>query len=151
MFDALKQYFDGCKDDVVVIHSHKFLNKDSNNEKDFIILNLTKGYILVIEVKANQSKYQKAKKQLFDAKDRFGEIFGALGYPAGWKYGGVFFAQFNESDKQLFDCDACSKFAIIGTENILDIKPTKIHDSTQLFLGANEYVTELKVCLKSSL
>ena len=118
MFDALKQYFDGCKDDVVVIHSHKFLNKDSNNEKDFIILNLTKGYILVIEVKANQSKYQKAKKQLFDAKDRFGEIFGALGFPAGWKYGGVFFAQFNESDKQLFDCDACSKFAIIGTENI---------------------------------
>ena len=90
MFDALKQYFDGCKDDVVVVHSHKFLNKDSNNEKDFIILNLTKGYILVIEVKANQSKYQKAKKQLFDSKDRCGEIFGALGYPAGWKYGGVF-------------------------------------------------------------
>ena len=38
-----------------------------------------------------------------------------------------------------------------GTENILDIKPTKIHDSTQLFLGANEYVTELKECLKTSL
>ena len=38
-----------------------------------------------------------------------------------------------------------------GTNNILDIKPTKIHDSTQLFLGANEYITELNECLQSSL
>ena len=38
-----------------------------------------------------------------------------------------------------------------GKENILDIKPTKIHDSTQLFLGASEYVTELNECLKRSL
>ena len=62
VFIELKDYFDGTKDDVLVLHSHKFLDNKSNNEKDFIILNLTKGYILVIEVKASSSKYSKAKQ-----------------------------------------------------------------------------------------
>ena len=116
VFHVLKEYFDDSKDDVVVIHSHKFLNADGNNEKDFVILNLSKGYILVIEVKASQSRsnYQKAKKQLFDTKDRLKEVYGAVGFPSHWKYVGVFIAQTNESDEQLFDCDECSKFVIIG-------------------------------------
>ena len=43
MFFALEKYFSEEGDDVVIIHSHKFLNNNSNNEKDFIIINLTKG------------------------------------------------------------------------------------------------------------
>ena len=43
MFFALEKYFSEEGDDVVIIHSHKFLNNVSNNEKDFIIINLTKG------------------------------------------------------------------------------------------------------------
>ena len=44
MFYALQQYYDMKGDDVLVVHSHKFrVNDDSNNEKDFIVLNLTKG------------------------------------------------------------------------------------------------------------
>ena len=43
VFHALKNYFGKTGDDVLIIHSHKFLNKRSVNEKDFIIFNLSKG------------------------------------------------------------------------------------------------------------
>jgi hypothetical protein len=42
-FYALKQYFTDTGDDVLIIHSHKFLQSGQNNEKDFIIINLSKG------------------------------------------------------------------------------------------------------------
>ena len=49
MFHALKQYFEKTGDDVLIIHSHKFFHKDTktnkqtNNEKDFIVVNVSKG------------------------------------------------------------------------------------------------------------
>ena len=44
VYRALKKYFTKTCDDVIIIHSHKFLNeKNENNEKDFIIVNLSKG------------------------------------------------------------------------------------------------------------
>ena len=47
LFHALKTYFALKGDDAIVIHSHKFLHKESNNEKDFIVLNLSKGMYLI--------------------------------------------------------------------------------------------------------
>ena len=46
MFHALKKYFTLAGDDVLIVHSHKFLHKASINEKDFIALNLSKGMLL---------------------------------------------------------------------------------------------------------
>ena len=43
MFYALKSYFKEEGDDVLIIHSHKFLTTGIVNEKDFIVFNLTKG------------------------------------------------------------------------------------------------------------
>ena len=43
MFYAFQEYYDMAGDDTLVVHSHKFRMDDSNNEKDFIVLNLTKG------------------------------------------------------------------------------------------------------------
>ena len=50
VFYALKRYFKTTGDDVLIIHSHKFFHnssnnneKPTNNEKDFIIVNLSKG------------------------------------------------------------------------------------------------------------
>ena len=118
MFHALKEHFDDNKDDVLIIHSHKFLDGNVHNEKDFVLLNLTKGYLMVLEVKASQSKYQTAKRQLSHAKEKIEEIFAALGITSSkWKYVGVFFAQ-HGSEKPLFTCNNCSKYAIIGPENI---------------------------------
>ena len=45
VYHALNDYFKRTGDDVLIVHSHKFLNlnKASNNEKDFIVFNLSKG------------------------------------------------------------------------------------------------------------
>ena len=43
VYHALNDYFKRTGDDVLIVHSHKFLNQTSNNEKDFIVFNLSKG------------------------------------------------------------------------------------------------------------
>ena len=43
VYHALKNYFKGTGDDVLIVHSHKFLNKASKDKKDFIVFNLSKG------------------------------------------------------------------------------------------------------------
>ena len=43
VFYELEKYYSNEGDDVLIIHSHKFLNNESNNEKDFLVFNLTKG------------------------------------------------------------------------------------------------------------
>jgi len=57
---------------------------------------------------------------LFHAKNKIEEVFGAISDSNKFLYAGVFFAQYG-SDKPLFECDcstSCSKFAIVGEENI---------------------------------
>ena len=47
VFYALQEYYRITGDDTLVVHSHKFrVHDESNNEKDFIVLNLTKGKYL---------------------------------------------------------------------------------------------------------
>ena len=50
VYHALKNYYKRTGDDVLVVHSHKLLNKAKNkvNEKDFIIFNLSKGKQTII-------------------------------------------------------------------------------------------------------
>ena len=50
--------FDAC----LIIHVHALLYEDNIQEKDFIIVNLTKGYIVDIEVKASYKKFDHAEK-----------------------------------------------------------------------------------------
>ena len=51
VFNALKEYFGKKGDDVLIVHSHKFLVNERNNEKgkpnekDFILINLSKGKV----------------------------------------------------------------------------------------------------------
>jgi hypothetical protein len=82
MFNALQMHFNQTKDDVLVLSSHKFLNEISNNEKDFINVYLSKGYVCIVEVKANSRKFQTAKKQFFDSKDRLAEVSSELSLPS---------------------------------------------------------------------
>ena len=92
MFYAIKKYFESKKDDVVVLHSHKFLQ--NSNEKDFVVINLSKGYVMAIEVKTSASigNFQKAHKQLFDTKESIEAIFGSICGETEWLFLGVFFA-----------------------------------------------------------
>ena len=50
------------------------------------------GYIMLVETKAHQKSYQKARKQLFDGKDRLEEVLSDFGFATAWKYVGVFYA-----------------------------------------------------------
>ena len=90
MFDKLREYFNSSKDDVIVLHSQKFFQ--SAGEKDFIVVNLTRGYVMAIEVKASASKgnCQKARKQLFEAKEKIEEIFGIISPTTEWLFLGIF-------------------------------------------------------------
>ena len=47
VYHALNDYFKRTGDDVLIIHSHKFLNQTGNNEKDFIVFNLSKGKLCI--------------------------------------------------------------------------------------------------------
>ena len=59
VFYTLKEYFTSTGDDVLIVHSHKFLHKDSQTEKDFIIFNLSKGTKYFIK------PYNKQKNPIF--------------------------------------------------------------------------------------
>ena len=45
MYFGLKEHYKTTGQDVLIIHSHKFLNKASNYEKDFIVFNLSIGNV----------------------------------------------------------------------------------------------------------
>ena len=57
LYNALKKYFEDTKDACLIIHEHSFLHQDNLKEKYFIILNLSKGYIMNIEVKASHKAF----------------------------------------------------------------------------------------------
>ena len=69
VFKLLKSYLESTKDDCLVLHGHSFLYGNNYKEKDFIVLNLSKGYIMVIEVKASSKYFGKAKAQLQDSME----------------------------------------------------------------------------------
>ena len=70
---------------------------------------------MLVEVKWNRNKYQKAKKQIFDGLERLQEVLAALGLNStGWQFVGVFFA-LNGNE---FECEHCSVFSIIGESSI---------------------------------
>ena len=101
MFNALKKHYEKSEDDVLIVQSHKFLNSVSSNEKDFLLVNVTKGYTMALEVKASASQYQTAKKQLFDAKDRIEELYAAIGLTKGQLISEAIFLGFKSPKNQI--------------------------------------------------
>ena len=87
VFTGLKEYFDTYSDqEVLVLHGYEVMDLDSlerrdrfgklkrsaqKEEKDFIVINLTYGYILTIEAKStlDSKSIKKAKKQLENTKN----------------------------------------------------------------------------------
>ena len=70
VFQALEKYFSLTKEEVVVFYSFNFMGyeKDLNpEEKDFILINWTKRYIMPLEVKSN-FHLQSLKKSVKQAK-----------------------------------------------------------------------------------
>ena len=61
VFHELKTYYNDTKDDVLVVHNHQFLGSSCSNEKDFVIINLSKGYTLSLRSKLTQTNFKLQK------------------------------------------------------------------------------------------
>ena len=89
-YDEIKKYVQNYNENVLVIHSHKLLslNENDHKEKDFLVINLSFGYILNIEVKcsASGSNLSKALDQVCSTKD---EIENWFGLAKRWKFYGA--------------------------------------------------------------
>ena len=117
-YESIKSYFETQNENVLVIHSHKLLGLKSNaqKEKDFIVVNLSFGYILNIEVKcsASGSNLSKALDQIKSTKEELENWFGLAGR---WKFYGAIGC---ESHNQKGQCKErhCAPFIIEGAENV---------------------------------
>ena len=90
LYYTLKRYFEDTKDACLIIHGHSFLHENNFKEKDFIVLNLSKGYIMNIEVKASPKQFDHAKEQIKDCRKRIQAVLECIpGMSSLWKFIGV--------------------------------------------------------------
>ena len=146
VFQALQKYFDKTRDACLVLHGHSFLYNQNFQEKDFIILNLTKGYVMVIEVKASNNGFPKAKQQLKDSKERVQAVFNSVeNMSNAWQYIGVCYFDAG-------DCDSTHDFVINGIDQLdfLSIESNVAKNRNRVWLPnqhIKEFVNVAKVML----
>ena len=110
-------------EEAIVIHNFKVMTcKDLDEiaedfEKDFVILNLSRRFIMSLEVKANcnETSLRSAKKQFDGWKDSiFKWLEGHLTEESGWSFYSIIYSQHMSESVSL--CDECAKYVIIGKE-----------------------------------
>ena len=110
-------------DEVLVINNLRIMTmKDLDDiaeefEKDFLILNLTKRFIMSLEVKAycNETSLKSAKSQLNGCKNLIEKWCSDLSaMKNGWSFYSVIY--FQHKPKNFNFCDKCSKYIIFGDE-----------------------------------
>ena len=140
VFDALKKFFNkqGKNDDVLIIRGLKFMKlkkhgeEDENDqdeiedfEKDFLIINLTKRYVMSLEVKLclSTNSLRGGKKQINGSKTMFDEWLGAtFTKENGWVFLGVMcFDKVSPKYRPQF-CESCRDFVIIGIDEEFESK-----------------------------
>ena len=139
VYDTLKSYFKSHSDqEVLVLHGFEIADLDklpdhkdiAHWEKDFLIINVTYGYILNIEAKSslNGKSLTKAKEQLENTKRILEKWFGA-DLTEGWKFISAIYCERN--DKTNKNCrNADMDFIFTGTEDLKG-KIDKIHEGLQ--------------------
>ena len=135
VYDTLKAYFrTHDNQQVLVLHGYELMDFDMlegrkeipHGEKDFIIINLTYGYIMNIEAKSslNAKSLKEVKRQLEETKKWFEKWFGA-DLTAGWKFiSGVYCERNDKTNKNCRNCDM--DFIFTGSEDLTN-KIEKIH------------------------
>ena len=117
IFDKLKNYFECKGDDVLIVHSHLFLyGSGPAREKDFLILNLTNGYLMQIEVKLSgkPDRFHHVMNQLSDGRYRMKKLLDSIknGRKRQWSWTGIALFQYH-SGLQL-ECRNCQEFVFFG-------------------------------------
>ena len=133
LYDALKVYFKLHGDQqVLVIYQYYFAKKVREakaNEKDFIIINRTLGYIMCIEAKSKlkQDNVEKATKQLDDTKKLFEAWFGKTSLLSHFKYISILYTANPSNLDFLVERHAReNKFWICGPDQV-KVKMDRIH------------------------
>ena len=136
VFTGLKEYFDTYSDqEVLVLHGYEVMDLDSlerrdrfgklkrsaqKEEKDFIVINLTYGYILTIEAKStlDSKSIKKAKKQLENTKNLMKKWFGA-DLKKEWLFFSAIYCE--KGDKYAKLCNNCDwRFIFTGLKDLLE-------------------------------
>ena len=118
LYHALQEYYESRDETVAVFHGIDILKLDLNkipkvNEKDFVIINASYRYIMVIEVKNTLGpgdSIETSVRQLSEAKQDLEAWFGTEGL-SHWTYVPVIYT--NKIDP-IIDSDECNKFIIEG-------------------------------------
>ena len=122
LFSGLKRYFDSCDEQVLVFYNLTFMGpKDGRDmkpcEKDFVLVNLTKRYIMPLEVKAtmNHNSLRKAISQIEDAKNLISDWAGGdLTECCGWRFVPAIYIEEELSNTEEEFCLDCMKYIIHG-------------------------------------
>ena len=124
LYNALKEHYTHENDTVVVIHGcdlKKFdldVKENNTNEKDFIIINFTHRYIIVVEAKYSLDKgdsIEKSLEQLKDAKERF-ESWFQTEMDKFWKFIPIIYCEETTTEKI---CESCKNHVIKGVYHYL--------------------------------
>ena len=128
-YEALKDYFASKDEWVLMLHGPNIIDFDlssqnlNSKEKDFIVVNGTRGYILFLEAKHSlQGKKSSNRKssmdQLKDAKIKIQNWFGA-DVTSAWVTIGMVYCHCRQNGNCVQDfCNDCQKYLVCGKENI---------------------------------
>ena len=145
MFKSLQKYFSKTNEEVLVLKSFDCLKSWPERnmkpvEKDFILFNLTKRYIMPLEVKANFSikSLEKAGKQIEDAIKLINEWAGGdLTEDSGWEFHPATYFECDIPDIDRVFCTNCIPHVIYGeaydeqVEKMLHEIPSKAQENYQ--------------------
>ena len=132
LFKAIKTHFTRANEEIAVFYAYNFMGSVSEKlmkpvEKDFILINLTKRYIMPIEVKTNFHKqsFSKALKQIKGTMELLNDwIAGDLTEQCGWRFvPAICFESKIPNVNQEF-CKDCVKHVIHGDEMDKQVKRT---------------------------
>ena len=143
LFKAIKKHFSNIDEEIAIFYAYNFMGSVSEQhikpvEKDFILINLTKRYIMPIEMKTNfhQQSLSKAIKQIKGTMKLLNDwVAGDLTEECGWRFvPAICFESEIPNIHEAF-CEGCVKNVIHGDEMDKKVKRTLNNIPTQECFG----------------
>ena len=120
LYVALQTIFNSINDSVAVFHGIDILKmnleKFKVNEKDFVIINVTRKCIIVIEVKKTLGAGDSIGKSIYQLREAKGDL--EAWFSTEGLHNWVFIPMiYTEAIEPSIDCDKCSQYIIEGMKN----------------------------------
>ena len=157
VFKGIDKYFNMLEDDVFILFNQDLFNEYKNRhaEKDVIVINLKKGYIIAVEVKSfitqhrkkpqMNSSLEKGLKQLTETKDIFHRMANKL--RNDWKMISILYG--TQIDTRISICEKCRPFIVQENDGPFDELLRKIIDhenpNTKDWAYASDFVNLVRM------